>query len=218
MCEYVEALERRERFIVNSVVYRDSAPVTTRIAQMLNVIANVHQPQFLSGALRAMKQQITTLFASGVLALALIGTAIAGPFEDGQVAYRRDDYAEALRLWGQLADQGNARAQFSLGKMYYIGQGVLRDNAKADAWYRKAADQGFDYAQFNLGVAYEDGGLGVPQDYALAHMWFNLASSPATNTDLRQMAVENRDKLAAKMTPAQIADAQRMASEWKPTK
>ena len=51
------------------------------------------------------------------------------------------------------------RAQFSLGKMYYIGQGELRDNAKADAWYRKAADQGFDYAQFDLGVAYEDGGL-----------------------------------------------------------
>ena len=94
-----------------------------------------------------MNRHIKTLFASGILALALIGTAIAGPFEDGQAAYRRDDYAEALRLWGQLADQGNARAQFSLGKMYYIGQGVLRDNAKADVWYRKAADQGFDYAR-----------------------------------------------------------------------
>jgi uncharacterized protein len=165
-----------------------------------------------------MKQQITALFASGVIALGLIGTAIAGPFEDGQVAYRRDDYAEALRLWGQLADQGNARAQFSIGKMYYIGQGVRRDYAQADAWYRKAADQGFDYAQFDLGAAYEDGGLGVAQDYALAHMWFDLASSPATNTELRQMAVENRDKVAAHMTPDQIAEAQRLAREWKPTK
>jgi TPR repeat protein len=163
-----------------------------------------------------VKQGIKTFLAGGLLALALIGTAIAGPFEDGLVANRRQDYAEALRLWGQLADQGNARAQFSIGQMYYIGQGVPRDNTKADGWYRKAADQGFDYAQFNLGVAYEDGGLGVPQDYALAYMWFNLASSPATNTDLRQMAVENRDKVAAKMTPAQIAGAQRMAREWKP--
>ena len=162
-----------------------------------------------------MKQQTTTFFASCVLALALIGTAIAGPFEDGQVANRRQDYVEALRLWGQLADQGNARAQFSLGQMYYMGQGVPRDYAQADAWYRKAADQGFDYAQFNLGAAYEDGGLGVPQDYALAHMWFNLASSSATNTDLRQMAVQNRDQVAAKMTPAQIAEARRMAREWK---
>ena len=66
--------------------------------------------------------------------------------------------------------RGNARAQFSTGRMYYIGQSMLQDNAKADAWYRKAADQGFDYAQFNLGVAYEDGGFGMPQDYALAHM------------------------------------------------
>jgi TPR repeat protein len=162
-----------------------------------------------------MKQQITTLLASGVLALALTDTANAGPFEDGQVAFRRDDYAEALRLWGQSAD---ARAQFGIGQMYYMGQGVLRDNAQADAWYRKAADQGFAYAQFDLGAAYEDGRLGVPQDYALAHMWFNLASSPATSTDLRQMAVQNRDDVAAKMTPDQIAEAQRMAREWKPTK
>ena len=162
-----------------------------------------------------MKKRITTIFASSALALGLIGSAIAGPFEDGQVAFKRDDYAEALRLWGQSAD---ARAQFSVGQMYYIGQGVLRDNAQADAWYRKAADQGFAYAQFDLGAAYEDGHLGVPQDYALAHMWFNLASSPATNTDLRQMAVRSRDKVAAKMTPEQIDEAQRMAREWKPTK
>jgi TPR repeat protein len=166
---------------------------------------------------RAMKQQITTtLITSGVLALALIGTATAGPFEDAQAAYIRDDYAEALRLWGQLVDQGNARAQFNVGKMYYIGQGVQRDYAKADEWFQKAADQGFAYAQFNLGAAYEDGGLGVPRDYALAHMWFNLASSPATDPELREMAVQNRDQVAAKMTPAQIDEAQRMAREWKP--
>ena len=164
-----------------------------------------------------MKQRNKTLFASGVLAVALIGAAIAGPFEDGQVAFRRDDYAEALRLWGPSVD---ARAQFSVGQMYYMGQGVLRDNAQADAWYRKAADQGFAYAQFDLGAAYEDGRLGVSQDYSLAHMWFNLASSPATNADadLRQMAVISRDRVAAKMTPAQTAEAQRMARKWEPTK
>jgi uncharacterized protein len=117
-----------------------------------------------------VKQGIKTFLASGLLAVALNGSAIAGPFEDGLVANRRQDYAEALRLWGQLADQGNARAQFSTGQMYYLGQGVPRHNIKANGCYRKAADQGFDYAQLNLGVANEDGGLGVPQDYALAYM------------------------------------------------
>jgi uncharacterized protein len=86
-----------------------------------------------------MNRRIKTLFASGVLALALIGTAIAGPFDDGQAADMRDDYTEAIRLWGQLADQGDARAQFGVGKMYYIGQGVGSDYAQADARFRKAA-------------------------------------------------------------------------------
>jgi hypothetical protein len=30
------------------------------------------------------------------------------------------------------------------------------------------------------------------------------------------MAVKNRDRIAAKMTPAQIAEAQKLAREWKP--
>jgi len=53
----------------------------------------------------------------------------------------------------------------------------------------------------------------VPQDYAQAHKWFNLAAASG-DAD----AVSNRDRVAAKMTPAQIAEAQRLASEWKPTK
>jgi TPR repeat protein len=67
----------------------------------------------------------------------------------------------------------------------------------------------------NLGVMYESG-LGVPQDYAQAHMWFNLAASHASNASDRDMAAQSRDALAAKMTPSQIAEAQRMAREWVP--
>ena len=44
-----------------------------------------------------MKQQITTLFAGGVLALALFGAAMAGPLEDGQAAVRHGDYATAMQ-------------------------------------------------------------------------------------------------------------------------
>jgi hypothetical protein len=35
---------------------------------------------------------------------------------------------------------------------------------------------------------------------------------------LRDLAVRNRDRVAAKMTPAQIAEAERLVREWKPTK
>ncbi len=61
-------------------------------------------------------------------------------------------------------------------------------------------------------------GQGVPQDYVQAHMWFNLAASRSPPGADHAKAVKNRDILAAKMTPAQIAEAQRMAREWKPKK
>jgi TPR repeat protein len=82
-------------------------------------------------------------------------------------------------------------------------------------WWRKAADQGNVLAQVNLGLLYERG-RGIPQDYERAHMWFNLAASRAEDAETLNFAVKNRDALAAKMTPAQIAEAQRMAREWVP--
>jgi TPR repeat protein len=54
-------------------------------------------------------------------------------------------------------------------------------------------------------------GQGVPQDYIIAHQWANLAAARGAEN-----AVELRDGIAAKMTPAQIAEAQRLAREWKP--
>jgi TPR repeat protein len=86
--------------------------------------------------------------------------------EDGVAALKRGDYATALQLLGPLADQGNARAQFKLGVMYYEGQGVPQDYAEAVKWYRRAADQGYADGQGVLGFFYEKGDCGVPQDYA----------------------------------------------------
>src|SRR6266852_2147310 len=99
-----------------------------------------------------------------VLSLSLAVPVAAGPFEDGVAAYKRGDYATALRLWRPLAEQGAADAQFVLAAMYDKGQGVRQDYTEAVKWYRKAAEQGDDTAQFNLGGMYEKG-HGVRQDY-----------------------------------------------------
>ena len=128
------------------------------------------------------------------------------------------DDAQAVKWYRLAADQGDASAQFNLGLVYRTGQGVPQDDAQAVKWYRLAADQGDASAQFNLGNTY-DIGRGVPQDYVQAHKWFNLSASRALVTDekdVRDSAVKNRDILAAKMTPAQIAEAQKLASAWKP--
>jgi len=115
------------------------------------------------------------VLAAWLMAVALVGPAAAVPFEDGGDAYRRGDYATALRLWRPLADQGNAGAQFNLGLMYANGQGVPQDYAEAIRWYRKAADRGAASAQFNLGLMYANG-QGVPQDYAEAVRWYRKAA------------------------------------------
>ena len=71
-----------------------------------------------------MMQRITAIFAGGVLALALFGAATAGPFEDGVAAYQRGDYATAMQLFRPLAEGGDARAQTTLGLLYYYGYGA----------------------------------------------------------------------------------------------
>ncbi len=88
-------------------------------------------------------------------------------------------------------------------------------------WFRKAADRGNAPAQYSLGLMYAKG-QGVPQDYVLAHFWFNLAASRAVKVKqaaqaaTRDLAVKARDLVAAKMTPSQVAEAQRMARQWVP--
>ncbi len=98
--------------------------------------------------------------------LGLTAPAWAG-FDEGVAAYKRGDYATALRELRPLAKHGVAEAQYNLGVMYSEGKGVPQDYAKALQWYRKAAEQGDAKAQYNLGLMYH-AGQGVPQDYAQA--------------------------------------------------
>jgi uncharacterized protein len=126
--------------------------------------------------------------------------------------------AEALKWW-RLAAGHDATAQFLLGSLYYDGSDSLslaQDYAEAAKWYLRAANQGEHNAQLNLGRMYEKG-HGVPQDYALAHMWLNLAAAAASAAQGSfNYPAFIRDNLAGRMTPAQIAEAQKLAREWKP--
>jgi TPR repeat protein len=124
------------------------------------------------------------------------------------------DHAEALRWYRKAAEQGNANAQYFLGQMYAKGRGVRRDYAEALRWYRKAAEQRHASAQYSLGFMYANG-KGVRRDYLEAHIWRNLAASRASG-DRAKWYTEVRDRVAKKMTPKQIAEAQRRAREWKP--
>jgi S1-C subfamily serine protease len=108
------------------------------------------------------------------------------------------------------AEQGLAAAQYNLGMMYDHGRGVRQDYKEAVKWYTMAAEQGYAEAQNNLGVMYQRG-EGVFQDYVQAYKWHNLASA-----QVGKKAKENRDILRNRMTPAQIAEAQRLSREFRP--
>lgn len=175
--------------------------------------------------------------------LLVASTAWAGPFEDAASAYKSGDYVAAAKGFRLAAAQGNAKAQVILGVIYTSGQGVVQDYAEAVKWFRLAAAQGDATAQSSLGVTYVTGrgvvqdyaeaakwyglaavqgnalaqfnlgvryftGQGVIQDYVNAHMWFNIASVRGDSD-----AIKARDLVASKMTPQQIAEAQKRASE-----
>jgi hypothetical protein len=116
------------------------------------------------------------------------------------------DASEAVKWYRLAADQGNADAQFNLGKMYSKGRGVPLDKSEGVKWYRLAADQGNAEAQYSLGAVY-DGGEGEPQNFIIAHMWYNLAFTNGVG-----FAANSRDELAAKMAPEDVSKAQEMAT------
>jgi hypothetical protein len=90
--------------------------------------------------------------------------------------------------------------------MYDEGQGVEQDFTEAVRWYKLSAAQGKANAQSNLSIMYFNG-QGVAQDYVRAHMWSNLSSVNS------EKYMRKRDAIAAKMTPQQIAEAQKLARE-----
>lgn len=128
------------------------------------------------------------------------------------------DNVAAVTWYQKAAEQGHSTAQYDVGYAYIKGEGVPQDYVSARTWLRKAAEQGEARAMFNLGTMYRFG-YGVPIDYVQAHKWYNLAAaatSAVATAEVRTEAVRYRNDLANEMTPTQIAEAQRLASDTKP--
>jgi uncharacterized protein len=132
----------------------------------------------------------------------------------GVHAYDSGDYATALARLKPLANAGQPLAQVFLGLMYYEGRAVAQDYAQAFEWNNRAADQGEPMAQLGLGVLY-GAGQGVQKDLVQAYMRFSLClDDPGVGADCRK----HRDLTASQMTQAEIAEGQRLATNWKSQK
>jgi len=145
-----------------------------------------------------------------------------GWYENANAADSEGDFATAVHIVWPLAAQRNAKAQSFLGMLYFEGWGVPQDYKEAFNWFRRAADQGDYKGQSWLSLMYRDGN-GVPQDKVRAYLWANLAAQSTEPADAPgqltpgQIEAEERDKdIAQFMTPKQLAEARRLAADWKP--
>jgi hypothetical protein len=96
-------------------------------------------------------------------------------YENARMAFLFGQAKVAYKAWLPLAEQGYAKAQASLGWMYYTGKGVKKDLKKAVKWFRLAAEQDHAIAQNNLAVMYENG-YGVAIDYQEAFKWYKKSA------------------------------------------
>ena len=154
------------------------------------------------------------------------------------------DSTEAVKWYRKAAEHGVAAAQWALGQMYNLGDGVKKDDVEAVRWWKKASEQGLCIAQFDLGSSYYNGEGGLPLDYVEAVKWYRKAAENGCNSVeytlgvsyrdgivvpkndvlaymwFNLSAVNNpmsavfRDSLAIGMTKEQISEAQKSSIEW----
>ena len=116
------------------------------------------------------------------------------------------NFKAAHDWYGKAADQGDPKAQTVLGLLHLVGTGVEADAARAATWFQLAALQGSGEAQLSLATLYAEG-RGVARDQVEAHMWFSIAIASLPMGESFAEAVQLRDDLTGKMTPAELHEA-----------
>ena len=111
-----------------------------------------------------------------------------------------------LLVAATLGGVGTAQADYADGQRAWDAG---RHSEALQEW-QASANNGDAKAMLALGRLYVQG-LGVPQNYVHAHMWFSLAASR-----FEAEAVKKRDALAEKMSAEQVAEAQKLAAAWQP--
>jgi TPR repeat protein len=122
------------------------------------------------------------------------------------------DRAQAAAWYRNAAEQGDPKAQFNLGLMYRYGPGYSPNLERWVQTFYPAPGHTSPTAQGSPAAKYNPGS-GVPKDHIEAHKWMSLAAARATGDNQKRFG-DARDSLAEVMTPEQIAEAQKRASEW----
>jgi TPR repeat protein len=127
-----------------------------------------------------------------------IGRPSRSPYVQGKIeeATRavlvEKDYSLAEKLLRNLALQGDAVAQRSLGELYFDAEGTRKPDYKvAYEWLEKAAVQGDVLAQRYVGMMFFIGN-GPTTDYNMAKEWLTKAAKQGDSEARRQLDIFNR--------------------------
>lgn len=134
------------------------------------------RPTLSRGRFGASTRAAAAIAAGLGLVLTSVTSAHAESFEDGVAAEARGDARTALSAYRAAAEDGDAPAQFALGRLYLDGKGTPQDYAQALDWFGKAASQGNPGAEYELGVMCESG-QGAPPDATAAAQWFSKSAA-----------------------------------------
>jgi TPR repeat protein len=141
------------------------------------------------------------------------------PLEQGTdvawMAYRDGNFPQAVPAFARLAELGHPVAEWLMGNIYFFGQGIPKDYAKAHAMFEASAQQGY-FAAFAPTAQMYVQGLGVPADPAKAYYWYNIAAAQLPDSSERTEMMDRREGVAASLTPAQVEAAQKRANKFEP--
>jgi TPR repeat protein len=119
---------------------------------------------------------------------------------------------ELARRYAELAKQGEAWAQYELGRMYALGDGVAVDYRVATRWFSQAAEQGLPRAQYVLGVMYQSGS-GVASDNRQAAKWYRQAAEKGHSKAQNQLGLMYQKGLGVEKDDREAVNWLRQAAE-----
>ena len=144
-----------------------------------------------------------------IVTFCFIGSAVAD-VDRGIRYFIEEDYVAAHAEFTERAERGDSKAQYWLGFMHESGEGAQQDYFEARKWYERAAEQGEVGAQLQLAELYLFD-RGTEKGHIRAYMWFDIAAGRGL-----QIAERNRDRISQGMHRGEIAQAKRLAQNWRP--
>jgi len=133
--------------------------------------------------------------------------AVSADYLEAKKFLRAGAFHQAYNQFSTLAEQGDSSAQFQLGLMAHLGNGIPQNFLDAGKWYKRAAISGDANSQNNLGILYRDG-LGTAPNAIIAYKWFSLAAAQRN-----EKAINNLRMLRHNLDKAEIANGQKLAQQ-----